>query len=145
MKQQATVEEVKGNMAKIKVKRDSACAGCKSADLCASCVKTVTADAVNNIGAVVGDTVNVESESGTILKYAVLTFIVPIVCALAAYFITASILSSELISNISMAAGFIIPLVTLALVVKNKKICDITITSIVENNAETGVQNNEQQ
>ena len=144
MKQIATVEEVKGNMAKIKVKRDSACAGCKSENLCGSCMKTITAEAVNKIGADIGDVVNVESESGTILKYAVFTFIVPILCALLAYFITVNIFSSELISNISMSAGFIVPLIVLVLVVKNKKICDITITGIVERNAETGVQNNEQ-
>ena len=144
MKQIATVEEVKGNIAKIKVKRDSACAGCKSENLCGSCMKTITADAVNNIGAEIGDVVNVESESGTILKYSVFTFIVPILCALAVYFITAYIFAHELISNVSMAAGFVAPLIILVLVVKKKKICDITITGIVERNAETGVQNNEQ-
>ena len=140
MKQLATVESVSGNTAKIKVKRESACAGCKSEDFCASCMKVVTADAINDIGAVAGDIVNIESESKTILKYAVCTFVLPIIIALSAYTVTARIFSNETISNLSMIAGFIIPLITLAMVVKKKKICDITITGIVE----TGVQNNEQ-
>ena len=140
MKQLAIVEAVNGNIAKIKVKRESACSGCKSEDFCGNCMKVVTADAINNIGANVGDTVNIESESKTILKYAVCTFVLPIITALLAYTVTAYLFSSEVVSNISMTAGFIIPLITLALVVKKKKICDITITGIVE----TGVQNNEQ-
>jgi len=140
MKQQATVEAVNGNIAKIKVKRESACSGCKSENFCGSCMKVVTADAVNNIGANVGDVVDIESESKIILKYAVCTFVLPIICALLVYTVTAYIFSSEVISNMSMIAGFIIPLIILALVVKKKKICDITITGIVE----TGVQNNEQ-
>lgn len=140
------VDSIDRNKTIIKVKRDSACAGCKSESFCASCMKTVTSEAINEIGAKVGDTVIVESESKTILKYAVVTFILPIVFALIAYFITGYIFSDEVISNISMAAGFVIPLVILIIVVKNKKICDITITSIVSDAdiMETGVQSNDQ-
>lgn len=147
MKQVAIVESINGNIAKIKVKRESACSGCKSETLCASCMKTVTADAVNDIGANIGDTVSIESESKTILLYAVCTFIIPIVCALSANLITAYFFASELISNLSMLGGFIIPLIILILVFRNKKNVDIIITEIINDNnykAETGVQNDEQ-
>lgn len=143
MKQTAIVESVNGDIAKIKVKRESACSGCISESLCAKCLKTITAEAINKIGAKIGDTVSIESETKTILKYAVYTFLFPVIFALAAYLITAYFVSNELISNISMLLGFVIPLMVLILVVKNKKICDITITEIIVTDAESGVQNNE--
>lgn len=143
MKQTAIVESVNGDIAKIKVKRKSACSGCVSESLCAKCLKTITTDAVNKIGAKTGDTVSIESETKTILKYAVYTFLFPVIFALAAYLITAYFLSNELISNISMLLGFVLPLIVLIIVVKNKKICDITITEIIVTGAESGVQNNE--
>jgi len=133
MKQTAIVEAVSGENAKVKVKRDSACAGCKSAGLCNTCYKTITAEAFNKAGAVIGDTVEIETESKIIIGYAAVTFVVPIICALLLYNISYAILKTETLPYIFTFIGFIVPFIILYIVMGKRGKTDIIITKIIEN------------
>lgn len=96
MKQKAEVLELKGKNALVSVRRSSMCEGCEKQGGCGtSCAagnllgasKTMTVLASNEIGACVGDTVEVESESRTVLGYAALVFLFPIILCVVAYLI----------------------------------------------------------
>ena len=93
------------------------------------------AEVENKLGAKVGDTVEIESESGVILSYAALVFILPIaVCALF-YYITYSIFGTESAGVIGAAAGFVLCFAGIAVfdrTRKNKK-KDIKIVEIKKN------------
>ena len=79
------VKIITENTALVSVKRSTACKGC-SASGCFGCDKTIEAKAENRAGAAKGDLVEIESPSGTILKYAVFVFLLPVVLAIAFYF-----------------------------------------------------------
>ncbi|MBE6598795.1 MAG: hypothetical protein E7638_05085 [Ruminococcaceae bacterium] len=94
MTQKATVIEIKGKNAIVSVRRSSMCDGCEKNGGCSgSCAagellganKTMTAAVSNEVGAKVGDTVEIESESRTVLGYAALIFLFPILLGSAAY------------------------------------------------------------
>lgn len=86
MKQIGTVVEIKGDMAKIECSRQSACDMCENAEHCVEKCKKVYATALNVVGASVGDNVEIETETGKVLKNAFLVFMVPIFLAVAAYY-----------------------------------------------------------
>lgn len=101
MKQTAEVLELKGKNALISVRRSSMCEGCEKQGSCGtSCSagellgagKTMTVLASNEIGAKAGDTVEVESESRTVLGYAALVFLFPILMC-AAFYLVGKVLS----------------------------------------------------
>lgn len=108
MKQTATVIEVKDDTAVVEVIRQAACEGCKMSGACHSCGKTVTATVKNKLGALPGDTVEVEAPSGTILKYAVIVFVLPVVAALLSYYIAAAILTDEVIPYLAALVAFLL-------------------------------------
>ena len=97
MRQRAVVVEVNGEYATVETSRRTMCDGCAKGGGCGGhCEITglvasrgkMRAEVENKLGAKVGDTVEIESESGVILSYAALVFILPIaVCALF-YYIT---------------------------------------------------------
>ncbi len=113
MKQTATVIEVCGDTATVEVKRQSACEGCKMSGACYSCGKTVTATVKNKIGARPGDIVEVEAPSGTILTYALIVFVFPVAAALLSYYVSASILASELYPYLISLAAFLLSFVVI--------------------------------
>ena len=79
------------------------------------------AEVENKLGAKVGDTVEIESESGVILSYAALVFILPIaVCALF-YYITYSIFGTESAGVIGAAAGFVLCFAGIAVFDRTRK------------------------
>lgn len=90
--QQAVVLEQRGKNALVSVERSSMCEGCEKKGSCGtSCLagdllganKTMTALARNDAGAKSGDRVEIESSSATVLGYAALIFLFPLlVCAL---------------------------------------------------------------
>ena len=80
MKVKAKVISTDGIFALVESERLSACDGChKHAEGCSVCSlmgsnKKITSRAKNNIGASVGDEVEIETETKTVLFYAVLVF-----------------------------------------------------------------------
>ena len=79
-----TVISVNENMATVSVKRVSACG-----ENCANCkgaceVTTAVSVAENRAGAAVGDTVKIESDSESVIRAAVVLYIVPVLVAIVA-------------------------------------------------------------
>lgn len=91
MRTEGIVVSAEGTEAVVETKRASACEGCHKKTEeggCTVCTlmggadRTLTTRAVNRIGAKVGDTVAVESETGRVLLYAALVFLVPLLTCL---------------------------------------------------------------
>lgn len=80
MTQIATVCEIKKDSAVVEVRRRSACEGCHAGG-CLGCGKTIRAEAHNQVGARVGDTVEIETTSARVLLHAALVFLVPLLVA----------------------------------------------------------------
>ena len=104
MRTLATVVEIENeNTATVSVARRAACDGChKNADGqgCSVCSllggkREMRVRARNEVGATVGDTVEVESRTGRMLGYAALIFLLPVLMALAGYFAGKALWESE--------------------------------------------------
>ena len=80
--QEAIVLEVKGNMAKVKASRHSDC------ENCGACPgnNAIILDALNPIGAKIGERVNVEVKQVNMLKAAFIVYILPLIAACAGAF-----------------------------------------------------------
>lgn len=147
MQQRATVLEADGKIAVIKVSRASMCEGCHkmSGDggcgghceitgLVAGNGKTMTARAQNSIGAAVGDRVEVESDSGRVIGYAALVFILPIIVCGLFYWLGSLIFDSTLGSVLVSVVGFVLTFALIAVFdkIKRNMLPDIKITKILE-------------
>ena len=74
--------------AQVLVIRESACSGdCHKCSGCGAAKESLLFDAVNSIGASVGDMVIVRSESGPVLKGAAVLYMVPLLLFFVGYFI----------------------------------------------------------
>ena len=104
MKQIGKVIEINNGMAKIEVDRVSACDMCENAAHCAEKCRKVYATADNLVNAELGDTVEIETETGRVLMNSVLIFFVPVVLAVAAYLLS-NLFFEE---NVSVAITFFI-------------------------------------
>ncbi len=95
MQQIGTVLETENGIATVEVMRMSACEGChKSAEGCAACAvvggkKKHTLYAKNSVDAKKGDKVELSAPTGRVLFYAFAVFVLPIISALAFYFVSA--------------------------------------------------------
>jgi len=128
MKQYGVVISLDGDMAKVRVKRDSACAGCSSAGLCSSlCPNTADADAHNTAGASVGDTVELETGSGAVIVYSVLTFIMPVVLGLIGYFAAQALGLGEVLSFAVLAVSAVLSFALLCAIVKVRGKRDLAV------------------
>ncbi|MBQ5584751.1 MAG: SoxR reducing system RseC family protein [Ruminiclostridium sp.] len=93
MEQIAVVKAVLANgMAQIAVERDTACGAAHSCHDCAGCEKMMTntntvVTAFNDINAGKGDVVKVRGENKVFFKTAAIVYIVPLILAMAAYFV----------------------------------------------------------
>ncbi len=96
MKAIGKVRELRGNSALVSSQRQSACASCHNCASKGIChaelifgeqKQEVTVEAVNRIGAKVGDTVELESSTGKTLSIAMLIFILPFVLTSIIYFL----------------------------------------------------------
>ncbi len=102
-----TVISVDKNMATVAVKRVSACG-----ENCANCrgaCETTTAVSVaeNRAGAVVGDTVKIESDSASVIRAAVVLYILPVLAAILAAVVCYGIELSDLWAiGVSVAVFF---------------------------------------
>lgn len=93
MRQNAVVLETDGSIARIRVLRASMCAGCARRGEAESCAcgellgaaREMTALAENGIGADVGDDVEIETATSTVLGSAALVFLLPILAFFVGY------------------------------------------------------------
>ena len=142
MRQRAVVLEVSGKEAVIEVSRATMCDGCEKHGGCEGhCEITgllstggkMKTRALNKIGASVGDTVEVETESKKILGYAALVFILPIIMCGVFYFAADALFEAEYAPAIGAAVGFVLTFAGIAVVdrIKGKKEPDIVIVDIV--------------
>lgn len=142
MRVKATVKETDGKIAIVESERLSACEGChKHAEGCSVCSlmgsnRIITARAKNSMGAEAGDVVEIETETGTVLFYALLVFVLPVVVMLGLYALSAGIGMQEKWRYISAALGFALTFFGLWIYSKfsvSKK-CDAEIVSIIKKN-----------
>lgn len=145
MRQKAVVLETEGNIALIEVSRASMCEGCKKNSGCdhhcdisgiMSTGGKMQAKAENKIGAKIGETVEVETESRKVLGYATLVFIVPIIICAVCYYIASMITSNEGITVAAAAVGFVLTFAVIAAADREitKKAPDIKIVRRIDDN-----------
>ena len=142
MKQKAIVRAVNGRYATVEVSRSAMCDGCVkqncTSHTCAAgamfgSAKTMTAKAKNPLGAVVGDTVWVESADKTVLGYAALVFLMPIMICMLFYAAAEALFNTVGVSYAAAALGFAASFAVIGIVEKKKKNDepDIVIIDIV--------------
>ncbi len=85
MVQKGKVISLQGEYAVVEVMRTSACVGCSKQEGCIACKKKIISKAYNGIGAKEGDSVTLETRSDTVLWYAILVFVLPLVLAIGSY------------------------------------------------------------
>lgn len=108
MTQIATVKRLLGeNKAEVMVRRQSACGhDCASCGGCGPDAATqVTVIANNELGAGLGDTVQVESETKQVLGMAFVVYLVPLLFLFVGYFISSGLL--ELEEGLSLLIGLV--------------------------------------
>lgn len=110
MLQKAKVLAIRENGdAEILVERESACGhDCGSCAGCGMQAAPITACAKNPKGAQVGDTVEVESESGKILAIAGVVYLLPLLLFFLAYFAFLAITGSDAAAVSAGAVGFVL-------------------------------------
>ncbi len=140
----AKVVKTDGDFAVVESKRLSACEGChRQAEGCSVCSvmgadKTVSIRAKNNIGAAEGDIVEIETKTRTVLFYALMVFILPIIAALAFYGVACYLDIEEKLRYIPAALGFVIAFFFIWLYSKFvvAKRCDAEIVKIIKKKIE---------
>lgn len=116
MRVKAVVTEVSEKYSVVESERMSACEGChKSAEGCSVCSlmeseKKISTKAINRIGAKVGDTVEIETESRRVMLYAAVVFMLPVFLCLAFYGVASLLGFGETVRYVFLAAGFVISL-----------------------------------
>lgn len=137
----AKVIEVNGKTAVVEAARKSACDGChRNADgqSCTVCTllggeRIISTTAKNNVGAAVGDTVEIESATGKILIYALIIFILPLVAAVASYFIAQLCGAGEAMRLLFALVGFAAVMTADVIISKavGKSRCEVNIVKII--------------
>ena len=140
MQTKAIVTEVHDSYAIVVTERTSACDGCHKAQDggCSVCSlmssdRKMSAKASNEIGAHVGDTVFVESDTGRMLWYAALIFLLPLIAAILSWGIISSFADSAVMGAIGGFGGFILSFLGIILysrAIKDRR-CEIRITEIL--------------
>lgn len=142
MKVKAIVISTDGKSAIVESERLAACDGChKHAEGCSVCSlmgsnKKITSRARNDVGASVGDTVEIETETKTVLFYSMIVFILPIVIMLALYAVAGFFELREPLRYVVSLSGFVISFICIWLYSKfnvSKKY-DVKIVNIVLKN-----------
>jgi sigma-E factor negative regulatory protein RseC len=78
--EQGVVIKTADHLAVVKTKRSEACEGCSSKDSCSTKGNDMEVDAVNRIGAKIGDGVVIQIQTRPFLKATFLLYVFPIVC-----------------------------------------------------------------
>ena len=143
MKQKAVVKSTSGQYATVEVSRSSMCDGCVNQNCeshtCAAgamfgSAKTMTVRVRNPLKAEVGDTVWVESADKTVLGYAALVFLMPILVCVVFYMITDALFTPVWAPYLAAAIGFTGSFAVLGAVEQKKRKAepDIVITEILD-------------
>ncbi len=143
MTRNAIVVETTPDYAVVEVTRESACAGCHNSDNCSICKIGLTdhaemrSKAANPLGAREGDTVQIETDSATILHYSAAVFLLPLALGAAGYIIgyiaDFDIKIRYIISLIGFSAAFVI--LKIFLEKRAAKRLDVRITQIIARKA----------
>ncbi|MDY4433633.1 MAG: SoxR reducing system RseC family protein [Candidatus Flemingibacterium sp.] len=143
MTRNAIVVETTPDYAVVEVTRESACAGCHNSDNCSICKIGLTdhaemrSKAANPLGAREGDTVQIETDSATVLRYSAAVFLLPLALGAAGYIIgyiaDFDIMIRYIISLIGFAAAFVI--LKIFLEKRAAKRLDVRITQIIARKA----------
>ena len=143
MTRNAIVVETTPDYAVVEVTRESACAGCHNSDNCSICKIGLTdhakmrSKAANPLGAREGDTVQIETDSATVLHYSAAVFLLPLALGAAGYIIgyiaDFDIMIRYIISLIGFAAAFVI--LKIFLEKRAAKRLDVRITQIIARKA----------
>lgn len=108
------VNDLGKNIKEIEVSRETACEGCSQQGSCHACImlgdskknRAMRTKAFDPLGAQVGDRVEVETESSTVIKYAAEVFLLPIILGAVGY-----LLGESLGAKISESIGKFLPLI----------------------------------
>lgn len=108
------VNDIGNNIKEIEVSRETACEGCSQQGSCHACImlgdskknRAMRTKAFDPLGAQVGDRVEVETESSTVIKYAAEVFLLPIILGAVGY-----LLGESLGAKISESIGKFLPLI----------------------------------
>ena len=90
------IEIIDDNTVRVECDRQSACSMCDNASSCVEKCQKVYATARNTVGAVVGDTVEIEADTAVFLRNSVALFIIPTVLSVVLYFVFNSFLGEGL-------------------------------------------------
>lgn len=129
MRQRGIVVEIKGSMARVECDRRSACDMCENAAHCVEKCKKVYTEALNTVNASVGDTVEIETDTGKLLFNTFVLFMIPVFLGVASYFVFDSFFGEGLTAALTLAVlagslGFIAFLL-------NKRAKNKTVSRIV--------------
>jgi len=129
MEQLVRVREVYDNgTAQVVCVRESACSGdCHKCSGCGAAKETILLTADNPIGASVGDLVNLRSETGPVLKAAVMLYMMPLVLFFAGYAIGAALNISGAVTG---CLAFVLSIVLIVLYDRRMAKKDNTIYTI---------------
>ncbi|MBR5479625.1 MAG: SoxR reducing system RseC family protein [Clostridia bacterium] len=94
--------------AQVSIKRASACGhDCTSCGACGAQAKPIVTEVVNNVGAKVGDSVEIESKTSRILGLACVVYMIPLVLFFAFYFLANEIFKTEGASIVCALFGLV--------------------------------------
>lgn len=129
MEQLVRVREVYGNgTAQVICVRESACSGdCHKCSGCGAAKETILLTADNPIGANVGNLVNIRSETGPVLRAAVVLYMMPLVLFFAGYALAAAL---ELSGALFGSLAFVLSIVLIVLYDRRMAKRDNTIYTI---------------
>jgi positive regulator of sigma E activity len=137
MRQTAIVENLDGNKATVKIKKEQVCAECGCGKICAGCEDNILKDVDNSIGAKNGDIVEIDTPSNLIYKYVIFYLIYPLFFAITAYLIAKNVIAmTEEIALIITVICFLLPYAVLYLLNKknkNENRISVKIIKIIEN------------
>ena len=136
MEQLVRVREVYDNgTAQVVCIRESACSGdCHKCSGCGAAKEAVLVTADNPIGAGVGDLVNICSETGPVLKAAVVLYMMPLILFFAGYAMGAAF---EISGAVTGGAAFVLSVVLIVLYDRRMAKKDNTIYTITGFAADT--------
>ena len=135
MEQQAKViRVVSDTVAKVAVKRKSACSGdCHTCHGCPHPDEIVMVDADNFVGAQKGDDVVIRSDTGRVLKLAAMLYLMPMVLFFLGYFLTPGGEGARLsVGGVAFVVGILICVYVSRSMKKNNKEMHFAIVEVLE-------------
>ncbi len=128
MLQTAIVIAISDNsIAQVSVKRASACGhDCTSCGACGIMDKPLIVEVENSIGAKLGDTVEIESESKKILYLASVVYLLPLLMFFVLYLLFFSFTKSDILSLLIGGVGFVLGIV-FAIITNHREINKKTV------------------